>query len=53
MPLGLAVVGGLALSQLLTLFITPVIYLYLDSVSSWMKRRRGTRPASDVSLRKH
>jgi hypothetical protein len=33
--------GGLILSQALTLFTTPVIYLYLDQFSLWMKRRRG------------
>jgi HAE1 family hydrophobic/amphiphilic exporter-1 len=38
-PLGVAVVGGLCLSQLLTLFITPVIYLYLDRVDRLLKRR--------------
>jgi HAE1 family hydrophobic/amphiphilic exporter-1 len=38
-PLGLAVVGGLVLSQLLTLFITPVIYVYLDKVDRMLKRR--------------
>jgi HAE1 family hydrophobic/amphiphilic exporter-1 len=38
-PLGMAVVGGLLLSQLLTLYITPVIYLYLDRFDRMIKRR--------------
>lgn len=38
-PLGVAVVGGLMVSQLLTLFITPVIYLYLDRFDRMLKRR--------------
>jgi HAE1 family hydrophobic/amphiphilic exporter-1 len=38
-PLGVAVVGGLCVSQLLTLFITPVIYIYLDRVDRRLKRR--------------
>jgi HAE1 family hydrophobic/amphiphilic exporter-1 len=39
-PLGLAVVGGLMLSQLLTLYITPVIYCYLDRSRFWLKREQ-------------
>lgn len=39
-PLGITIVGGLIVSQLLTLYTTPVIYLYFDRLSRWLKRRR-------------
>jgi HAE1 family hydrophobic/amphiphilic exporter-1 len=35
-PLGYAIVGGLALSQVLTLYTTPVVYIYLDKLQSWL-----------------
>jgi hydrophobe/amphiphile efflux-1 (HAE1) family protein len=38
-PLGIAIVGGLLLSQFITLYTTPVIYLYLDRLEAWLGRR--------------
>jgi multidrug efflux pump len=49
-PLGIAIVGGLIVSQLLTLYTTPVVYLYMDRFRLWSKNqweRRGGRPAPD------
>ena len=40
-PLGIAIVGGLLVCQFLTLYTTPVIYLYLDRLGNWFRRRRG------------
>jgi multidrug efflux pump len=47
-PLGIAIVGGLILSQMLTLYTTPVIYLYLDRFSLWVRDRRGQRRPLDL-----
>jgi hydrophobic/amphiphilic exporter-1 (mainly G- bacteria), HAE1 family len=50
-PLGVAVVGGLVISQLITLYITPVYYTYLDSFQSWVGRLFGRRgPASPAEV---
>ncbi|HVO50696.1 MAG TPA: multidrug efflux RND transporter permease subunit [Thermoanaerobaculia bacterium] len=49
-PLGIAIVGGLVFSQMLTLFTTPVIYLYLDRLRlRWESRRRGRTRKADLS----
>jgi multidrug efflux pump len=42
-PLGISIVGGLILSQLLTLYTTPVVYLYLDSARHWTRSRFARR----------
>jgi HAE1 family hydrophobic/amphiphilic exporter-1 len=39
-PLGYAMVGGLAMSQLLTLYTTPVVYLYLDRLQRWLSGKK-------------
>ncbi|KND58168.1 Acriflavin resistance plasma membrane protein [Candidatus Burkholderia verschuerenii] len=50
-PLGIAIVGGLIVSQMLTLYTTPVVYLYMDRIRVWSKARQarrngGARPAN-------
>jgi multidrug efflux pump len=44
-PLGISIVGGLIVSQMLTLYTTPVVYLYLDRFSLWTRRLRGGQRA--------
>jgi multidrug efflux pump len=45
-PLGISIIGGLIVSQALTLYTTPVIYLYLDRFSAWTRRGRHAGPAT-------
>ena len=42
-PLGVSIIGGLIISQILTLYTTPVIYLYLDRLRLWFQPRNGSR----------
>jgi multidrug efflux pump len=46
-PLGIAIIGGLTVSQILTLYTTPVVYLYFDRLQHWRERARlnGAQPA--------
>ncbi len=48
-PLGLAVVGGLMVSQLITLYLTPVVYIYLEEFQEWLGRIRNRRAAVSAS----
>ncbi len=48
-PLGFAMVGGLVLSQMLTLFTTPVVYLYLDRLSHWFTQRKANKLPVNLS----
>ena len=50
-PLGVAIVGGLCVSQLLTLYITPVVYIYLDKMDSLLAGRRKTKPKATADAR--
>ena len=51
-PLGIAIVGGLIVSQMLTLYTTPVVYLYLDRFRLWVARVRGGRKESRRSVKR-
>jgi len=48
-PLGYAMVGGLALSQVLTLFTTPVVYLYLDRLQTWLGGERAAHEDEEAA----
>jgi multidrug efflux pump subunit AcrB len=54
-PLGITIVGGLIVSQMLTLFTTPVVYLYLDRLRMWAARRRAAHrgPVPPIAPRPH
>jgi Cu/Ag efflux pump CusA len=48
-PLGITIVGGLIVSQALTLYTTPVIYLYMDRLNTWIARFGfASRPATSA-----
>jgi len=47
-PLGIAIVGGLMVSQMLTLYTTPVVYLYLDRFRGWVSGEKVLRPLADA-----
>ena len=47
-PLGISIVGGLLISQLLTLYTTPVVYLYMDRLGQWSLRTRQPAVARPV-----
>ncbi len=49
-PLGIAIIGGLIVSQLLTLYTTPVVYLYFDKLQNWRHRVRETGPEGIMPL---
>jgi HAE1 family hydrophobic/amphiphilic exporter-1 len=56
-PLGYSMVGGLVVSQMLTLFTTPVVYLYLDNLSNaisrWTSSKKPGEPPSELDEIKH
>ncbi|HTV80906.1 MAG TPA: efflux RND transporter permease subunit [Steroidobacteraceae bacterium] len=49
-PLGIAIIGGLIVSQMLTLYTTPVVYLYMDRFSVWWASRHRAAPTAEAQL---
>jgi Cu/Ag efflux pump CusA len=47
-PLGISIVGGLIVSQLLTLYTTPVVYLYMARLGRWVRRRGAGAPPEEA-----
>jgi hydrophobe/amphiphile efflux-1 (HAE1) family protein len=47
-PLGIAIVGGLIFSQMMTLYTTPVVYLYMDRFRLWVAKRRGRKRGCEI-----
>jgi multidrug efflux pump len=47
-PLGITIIGGLLISQLLTLFTTPVVYLWFDRLAAALRHQRAPKPAEAI-----
>jgi multidrug efflux pump len=52
-PLGVAMVGGLLFSQVLTLYTTPVIYIFFDNLGAWLSRHPGKAENGDAEGNGH
>ena len=52
-PLGITMVGGLLLSQLITLYTTPVVYLYMDRLSRWLVRKKAKAADAPAGVLTH
>jgi multidrug efflux pump subunit AcrB len=48
-PLGICIIGGLLVSQVMTLFTTPVIYLFFGRIAAWVRRSRGSEKGEELS----
>ena len=51
-PLGLVVVGGLFFSQLVTLYLTPVVFIYMEQLQTWVKSRRAVGAPAPAAIGK-
>jgi Cu/Ag efflux pump CusA len=51
-PLGYAIVGGLLVSQVLTLFTTPIVYIYMDRLNGWLSRRSRAQSSAIAATSK-